>query len=171
MEYTHSDEFRAAGYAPMMVDGTEYGEVRQYGNFSFARVYEAGHEIPYYQRKSSCYTHSSQSGQMTGFANSACSCCRVGILQPYSVPLRYRDWRGEGHCQLDIFWPCECNAHAIIRANYVVHHPGLPFAYLSRDDSGVLSSTIVTEVEIALVSSALGIIKVVYLTITNENNL
>ncbi|KAH6868429.1 carboxypeptidase S1 [Alternaria rosae] len=49
MEYTHSDEFRAAGYAPMMVDGTEYGEVRQYGNFSFARVYEAGHEIPYYQ--------------------------------------------------------------------------------------------------------------------------
>ena len=69
MEYTHSDEFRAAGYAPMMVDGTEYGEVRQYGNFSFARVYEAGHEIPYYQRKSSCYTHFSQSGQMTGFAN------------------------------------------------------------------------------------------------------
>ncbi|KAI4662675.1 uncharacterized protein J4E79_003984 [Alternaria viburni] len=49
MEYTHSDEFRAAGYAPMMVDGTEYGEVRQYGNLSFARVYEAGHEIPYYQ--------------------------------------------------------------------------------------------------------------------------
>ncbi|KAI4635823.1 uncharacterized protein J4E87_000780 [Alternaria ethzedia] len=49
MEYTHSDEFRAAGYAPMMVDGMEYGEVRQYGNFSFARVYEAGHEIPYYQ--------------------------------------------------------------------------------------------------------------------------
>ncbi|KAI4708085.1 hypothetical protein J4E89_007205 [Alternaria sp. Ai002NY15] len=49
MEYTHSDEFRAAGYAPMMVDGSEYGEVRQYGNFSFARVYEAGHEIPYYQ--------------------------------------------------------------------------------------------------------------------------
>jgi carboxypeptidase C (cathepsin A) len=37
----------------MVVDGTEYGEVRQYGNFSFARVYESGHEIPYYQRKSS----------------------------------------------------------------------------------------------------------------------
>lgn len=35
----------------MVVDGTEYGEVRQYGNFSFARIYEAGHEIPYYQRK------------------------------------------------------------------------------------------------------------------------
>ena len=51
MEYTHSDEFRAAGYEAMVVDGTEYGEVRQYGNFSFARVYESGQEVPYYQRK------------------------------------------------------------------------------------------------------------------------
>lgn len=32
-----------------MVNGTEYGEVRQYGNFSFLRIYEAGHEVPYYQ--------------------------------------------------------------------------------------------------------------------------
>ena len=37
----------------MLVDGTEYGEVRQYGNFSFARIYESGHEVPYYQRKPS----------------------------------------------------------------------------------------------------------------------
>jgi carboxypeptidase C (cathepsin A) len=51
MEYTHSKEFRAAGYEAMVVDGTEYGEVRQYGNFSFARVYESGHEVPYYQRE------------------------------------------------------------------------------------------------------------------------
>ncbi|KAH4214320.1 hypothetical protein HBI95_006390 [Parastagonospora nodorum] len=49
VDYTHSKEFRAAGYQPMVVDGTEYGEVRQYGNFSFARINEAGHEIPYYQ--------------------------------------------------------------------------------------------------------------------------
>ncbi|KAL1795765.1 hypothetical protein ACET3X_005989 [Alternaria dauci] len=49
IEYTHSDEFRAAGYEAMVVDGTEYGEVRQYGNFSFARIYESGHEVPYYQ--------------------------------------------------------------------------------------------------------------------------
>ncbi len=32
-----------------MVDGREYGAVRQYGNFSFLRMYEAGHEMPYYQ--------------------------------------------------------------------------------------------------------------------------
>lgn len=49
VNYAHQDEFRAAGYTPFLVDGTEYGEVRQYGNFSFLRVYEAGHEVPYYQ--------------------------------------------------------------------------------------------------------------------------
>ncbi|KAH6709195.1 carboxypeptidase-like protein S1 [Leptodontidium sp. MPI-SDFR-AT-0119] len=49
VNYTHKAEFAAAGYAPFMVDGTEYGEVRQRGNFSFTRVYEAGHEVPYYQ--------------------------------------------------------------------------------------------------------------------------
>ncbi|USP80501.1 carboxypeptidase s1 [Curvularia clavata] len=49
LDYTHSKEFRAAGYEGMVVDGTQYGEVRQYGNFSFARIYEAGHEVPYYQ--------------------------------------------------------------------------------------------------------------------------
>lgn len=49
VNYTHSEEFNAAGYVPMMVDGVEYGETREYGNFSFTRVYEAGHEVPYYQ--------------------------------------------------------------------------------------------------------------------------
>jgi hypothetical protein len=49
VNYTHSAEFRAAGYTPFVVDGTEYGEVRQYGNFSFTRIYESGHEVPYYQ--------------------------------------------------------------------------------------------------------------------------
>lgn len=47
--YTHSEQFRAAGYAPMTVNGTQYGETREYGLFSFTRVYEAGHEVPYYQ--------------------------------------------------------------------------------------------------------------------------
>ncbi|KAL6703707.1 hypothetical protein ACN47E_009401 [Coniothyrium glycines] len=49
VDYTHSKEFRDAGYAAMVVDGIEYGEVRQHGNFSFARIYESGHEVPYYQ--------------------------------------------------------------------------------------------------------------------------
>ncbi|KAL8645942.1 MAG: hypothetical protein Q9210_006426 [Variospora velana] len=53
VNYTNSAEFRAAGYTPFLVDGTEYGEVREYGNFSFLRIYEAGHEVPYYQPEAS----------------------------------------------------------------------------------------------------------------------
>lgn len=49
LNYTNSAEFQAASYVPFVVDGTEYGEVRQYGNFSFMRMYESGHEVPYYQ--------------------------------------------------------------------------------------------------------------------------
>ena len=49
MNYTHTAQFNAAGYTPMVVDGVQYGETREYGNFSFTRVYEAGHEVPYYQ--------------------------------------------------------------------------------------------------------------------------
>jgi len=47
--YRHAPQFRKAGYTPMTVNGVEYGETREYGNFSFTRVYEAGHEVPYYQ--------------------------------------------------------------------------------------------------------------------------
>ncbi|KAF2143268.1 uncharacterized protein K452DRAFT_247675 [Aplosporella prunicola CBS 121167] len=49
INHTDSDRFAAAGYTPFTVDGTEYGVVRQAGNFSFLRVYEAGHLVPYYQ--------------------------------------------------------------------------------------------------------------------------
>lgn len=53
INYTDSVEFAAAGYTPYTVSGAEYGEVRQYGNFSFLRIYEAGHEVPYYQPEAS----------------------------------------------------------------------------------------------------------------------
>lgn len=49
INYTHTAEFNAAGYVPFLVDDCEYGEVRQYGNFSFLRIYESGHEVPFYQ--------------------------------------------------------------------------------------------------------------------------
>jgi carboxypeptidase C (cathepsin A) len=44
LNYTHADAFAAAGYAPFVCDGEEYGQSRQHGNFSFTRIYEAGHE-------------------------------------------------------------------------------------------------------------------------------
>lgn len=50
VEYSHSREFRAAGYADIQTNATHVGgKVRQYGNFSFSRVYQAGHEVPAYQ--------------------------------------------------------------------------------------------------------------------------
>lgn len=49
LNYSHAAEFAASGYTPFLVDGVEYGEVRQAGNFSFTRIYESGHEVPYYQ--------------------------------------------------------------------------------------------------------------------------
>ncbi|RAR13599.1 carboxypeptidase s1 [Stemphylium lycopersici] len=53
VNFTDTEAFNAAGYTPFLVDGVEYGEVREYGNFSFTRIYEAGHEVPYYQPKAS----------------------------------------------------------------------------------------------------------------------
>ncbi|KAL4953090.1 Alpha/Beta hydrolase protein [Aspergillus filifer] len=53
LKYPHTKQFNAAGYTPLLVDGTEYGETREYGNLSFSRVYEAGHEVPYYQPEAS----------------------------------------------------------------------------------------------------------------------
>jgi len=42
--------FPAAGYAPIIVNGSYIGgAVRQYGNLSFSRIYDAGHSVPAYQ--------------------------------------------------------------------------------------------------------------------------
>ncbi|KAB5583123.1 serine carboxypeptidase [Coniochaeta sp. 2T2.1] len=46
----YSSRFRSAGYAPIIVNDTYIGGVvRQYGNLSFSRVYQAGHFVPAYQ--------------------------------------------------------------------------------------------------------------------------
>ncbi|RDW78733.1 putative carboxypeptidase S1 [Aspergillus mulundensis] len=50
VEYSDADKFRAAGYAPLRTNSSYVGGlVRQHGNFSFTRVYQAGHEVPAYQ--------------------------------------------------------------------------------------------------------------------------
>ena len=50
LNYSEAAEFKATGYEPFIAgNGTEYGEGRQYGRFSFLRIYESGHEVPYYQ--------------------------------------------------------------------------------------------------------------------------
>ena len=48
--YSHTKDFNAAGYTDLIVNDTySGGKTRQYGNLSFSRVYESGHEVPYYQ--------------------------------------------------------------------------------------------------------------------------
>ncbi|KAI9727225.1 MAG: hypothetical protein M1834_008485 [Cirrosporium novae-zelandiae] len=50
VEYSESAEFRAAGYEYIVTNKTyNGGVVRQYGNFSFSRVFEAGHDVTSYQ--------------------------------------------------------------------------------------------------------------------------
>ena len=50
VNYSQSSAFKAAGYAPIQVNNSYVGgSVRQYGNFSFSRVYQSGHEVPAYQ--------------------------------------------------------------------------------------------------------------------------
>ncbi|KAI0843260.1 serine carboxypeptidase [Hypoxylon sp. FL0890] len=50
VNYSNTEKFHAAGYRDIVINDTYVGgQVRQYGNFSFSRVYEAGHEVPAYQ--------------------------------------------------------------------------------------------------------------------------
>lgn len=46
----YGQHFPAAGYAPIIVNDSYIGgEVRQFANLSFARIYDAGHLVPSYQ--------------------------------------------------------------------------------------------------------------------------
>lgn len=47
--FTGATQFQKAGYAPLLVNGKRYGDTREHGNFSFTRVFDAGHMVPFYQ--------------------------------------------------------------------------------------------------------------------------
>jgi Serine carboxypeptidase len=50
MSYPGAASFRAAGYSPITTNDTyQGGLVRQHGNMSFSRVFEAGHGVTAYQ--------------------------------------------------------------------------------------------------------------------------
>ncbi|KAF7589545.1 hypothetical protein BBP40_004168 [Aspergillus hancockii] len=47
--WSGQEAFNNAGYTNLLVEGKAYGETRQYGKLSFTRVWDAGHEVPYFQ--------------------------------------------------------------------------------------------------------------------------
>ncbi|KAH7138886.1 putative carboxypeptidase S1 [Dendryphion nanum] len=49
VEYTGQNTFRAKPLVPYRVNGQEKGSFKTEGNLSFLRVYDAGHEVMYYQ--------------------------------------------------------------------------------------------------------------------------
>lgn len=50
IEYSGSAEFSAKTLAPYTVNGVEMGQFKSVDNLSFLRVYQAGHEAPYYRK-------------------------------------------------------------------------------------------------------------------------
>ncbi|KAL9094006.1 MAG: hypothetical protein Q9165_003676 [Trypethelium subeluteriae] len=50
VNYSHTKDFHDAGYTEIRANSSYVGgQVRQFGNFSFSRVYQAGHQLPAYQ--------------------------------------------------------------------------------------------------------------------------
>lgn len=50
IQYGQSAAFAATPLRPYKANGTAYGEYKVAGNLNWLKVYEAGHEIPYYRK-------------------------------------------------------------------------------------------------------------------------
>lgn len=49
VKYSRATDFANAGYSPLVTHEGIKGMTRQFGNYSFTRVFQAGHEVPSYQ--------------------------------------------------------------------------------------------------------------------------
>lgn len=47
--FAGAESFRKAGYVPLIADGKRHGDTREASNFSFTRLFDAGHDAPFYQ--------------------------------------------------------------------------------------------------------------------------
>ena len=50
VKFPGSEDFQGKDLKPYTVNGEKKGTFKTVDNFSFLRVYEAGHEVPYYRK-------------------------------------------------------------------------------------------------------------------------
>ena len=55
VSFSGQEEFQGKEMKPYTVGGTQTGTFKSVGNFSFLRVFEAGHEVPYYRMLSGLF--------------------------------------------------------------------------------------------------------------------
>ncbi|KKZ63829.1 carboxypeptidase D [[Emmonsia] crescens] len=75
--FSQAEQFRRAGYAPFKVRGREYGATREYRNFSFTRMYDAGHKVPCNTNGSEKSTHLQYTPSEDGTASPGTSGSRI----------------------------------------------------------------------------------------------
>ena len=51
--WSHQQEFNETPYVPLKLNGEDVGEVRQFGNLHFMKVYDSGHMVPMDQPEAS----------------------------------------------------------------------------------------------------------------------
>ncbi|KAI9251343.1 prepro-carboxypeptidase Z [Phascolomyces articulosus] len=49
LPWYHADHYRAQSLKPWMLNSREVGQIKSWGPLTFIRVYQAGHDVPYYQ--------------------------------------------------------------------------------------------------------------------------
>ncbi|CAO3645027.1 unnamed protein product [Cunninghamella echinulata] len=64
LEFDGKDEYRQQSMQPWTINGKKVGEFQSGGGLTFVRVYEAGHEVPYYQPEASLEIDNSKSNNM-----------------------------------------------------------------------------------------------------------
>ena len=97
INYTGTEGFRNAGYTPIEVSPFyPGGQVRQHGNLSFSRVYQAGHMIPSYQPETAYKIF------MRAMFNKDIATGRIDLTDGYSTKGPSSTW----HIKNDIL-PCQ----------------------------------------------------------------
>ncbi|KAH6625182.1 Alpha/Beta hydrolase protein [Boeremia exigua] len=118
-----STDFKKAGYADIETNSSHVGGVvRQHGNLSFARVFQAGHETPYYQPETAyqifnrvMFNNDVATGQSSSANYSSC-----GPSSAWTESLLHSD-EEPAQCYLwDVFETCTKAEEAILRSGNAI---------------------------------------------------